>query len=129
MTTVIAPLECTSAQHKDISLKNSSSKMIKTTQVDLGTSGSIKAKGPCFNSPAEKASAWIQVNSFNFKAPSLAMNPQGPFPKQMIVFYLDMNLAAAKQLSWILAKVDPTLTGNNYKPYLYNFLFKDEVPN
>jgi len=57
----------------------------------LGSLGLIKAKGPCFNSPAEKASACIYVSSLIFKAPSLAIAAQGPLPKQIIVDYLAKN--------------------------------------
>lgn len=45
---------------------------------------SIRARGPCFNSPAAKASAWRYVSSFNLRAPSFAIADAGPLPRQII---------------------------------------------
>jgi len=81
ITIDIAFLALTSDKANFISFKWWSFKIIIIIHVDFGLSGSIKANGPCLSSPAENASAWIYVNSFNFKAPSFAIAEQGPLPK------------------------------------------------
>lgn len=68
MTMVTACLALTSLRARTMSLKYSSSRMMRM----VGT-WSIKARGPCFNSPALKASACLYVCSFSFKAPSRAI--------------------------------------------------------
>lgn len=59
ITIVLAFLECTSLNDNFISFKLSSSIIINIIAVDFYLLQSIKANGPCFNSPAQNASAWI----------------------------------------------------------------------